>query len=121
MSPPSLRKPFDQHARIAPSVPHRLQIGIELIDQRRDRQHRAVGARFLEREAQVLAHPVDREAEVELDLRHRAPARSVAHTYELQSLMRNSYDVFCLKKKYNPKNHHIHQKHKAKHKYKIID
>src|SRR3546814_10673076 len=29
------------------------------------------------------------------DLRHR---RSEEHTYELQSLMRNSYDVFCLKK-----------------------
>src|SRR3546814_10288449 len=111
--------PFDQHARIAPSVPHRLQIGIELIDQRRDRQHRAVGARFLEREAQVLAHPVDREAEVELALRHRAPAvdhlparrgaaryrlehlvgvepryRSEEHTSELQSLMRLSYAVF---------------------------
>src|SRR3546814_6697886 len=31
--------------------------------------------------------------------RHRLPvARSEAHTYELQSLMRISYAVFCLKK-----------------------
>src|SRR3546814_3627216 len=29
----------------------------------------------------------------------RAPARSEEHTSELQSLMRNSYAVFCLKKK----------------------
>src|SRR3546814_4593869 len=28
-----------------------------------------------------------------------APRRSEEHTYELQSLMRNSYAVFCLKKK----------------------
>src|SRR3546814_3614112 len=30
---------------------------------------------------------------------HHAPARSEEHTSELQSLMRNSYAVFCLKKK----------------------
>src|SRR3546814_3573911 len=38
-----------------------------------------------------------------------AAARSEAHTYELQSLMRNSYAVFCLKRKqqipYNSTNH----------------
>src|SRR3546814_3010010 len=33
--------------------------------------------------------------------RHRAVARSEEHTSELQSLMRNSYAVFCLKKKKN--------------------
>src|SRR3546814_8659801 len=31
-------------------------------------------------------------------------SRSEEHTSELQSLMRNSYAVFCLKKKKNPKN-----------------
>src|SRR3546814_4243074 len=31
--------------------------------------------------------------------RHRAEARSEEHTSELQSLMRNSYAVFCLQKK----------------------
>src|SRR3546814_1576617 len=30
---------------------------------------------------------------------HALPARSEEHTSELQSLMRNSYAVFCLKKK----------------------
>src|SRR3546814_4810407 len=33
--------------------------------------------------------------------RHRQLARSEEHTSELQSLMRNSYAVFCLKKKKN--------------------
>src|SRR3546814_1465838 len=30
---------------------------------------------------------------------HKSIGRSEEHTYEIQSLMRNSYDVFCLKKK----------------------
>src|SRR3546814_9782428 len=34
-----------------------------------------------------------------VDDRHLANARSEEHTSELQSLMRNSYAVFCLKKK----------------------
>src|SRR3546814_10006019 len=42
----------------------------------------------------------------ELDRFHRmlerADGRSEEHTYELQSLMRISYAVFCLKKKKNP-------------------
>src|SRR3546814_1069382 len=33
-----------------------------------------------------------------------APSRSEEHTSELQSLMRNSYAVFCLKKKKNKTN-----------------
>src|SRR3546814_5504410 len=43
------------------------------------------------------------EAEVEFYLRgpdgHSIKVRSEEHTSELQSLMRTSYDVFCLKKK----------------------
>src|SRR3546814_3386286 len=35
-------------------------------------------------------------------LAHRASHRSEEHTSELQSLMRISYAVFCLKKKKNP-------------------
>src|SRR3546814_3273316 len=35
--------------------------------------------------------------------------RSEEHTSELQSLMRNSYAVFCLKKKKNKKPHISHQ------------
>src|SRR3546814_2659871 len=40
------------------------------------------------------------------------PARSEEHTSELQSLMRTSYAVFCLKKKtimYYIRNHHVNQ------------
>src|SRR3546814_1521716 len=34
-------------------------------------------------------------------IRHSTPTRSEEHTSELQSLMRTSYAVFCLKKKTN--------------------
>src|SRR3546814_7626181 len=50
-------------------------------------------------------HQVDREEEVEapgigiVSLVHRDGIRSEEHTSELQSLMRISYAVFCLKKK----------------------
>src|SRR3546814_9282520 len=37
-----------------------------------------------------------------------AVTRSEEHTSELQSLMRISYAVFCLKKKKNQKNHKYH-------------
>src|SRR3546814_1925864 len=36
------------------------------------------------------------------DEKHAHPARSEEHTSELQSLMRSSYAVFCLKKKKQP-------------------
>src|SRR3546814_7427730 len=41
------------------------------------------------------------------------PQRSEEHTSELQSLMRHSYAVFCLKKKKKPKTTHIQRKHKT--------
>ena len=47
---------------------------IELVDQRRHRQRRAVAPRLVEHDRQILAHPVDREAEVELARRHGLPA-----------------------------------------------
>src|SRR3546814_10486011 len=46
--------------------------------------------------------------------RHRqdiADARSEEHTSELQSLMRNSYAVFCLKKKKRHRGDNIHNHH----------
>src|SRR3546814_4558198 len=39
------------------------------------------------------------------DPRHPGPLRSEEHTSELQSLMRISYAVFCLKKKKNSTRH----------------
>ena len=47
---------------------------VELVDQRGDRQRGAVGARLGEADREVLAHPVDREAEVELVGDHRLAA-----------------------------------------------
>src|SRR3546814_7251726 len=54
--------------------------------------------------------PMDRRSHVySVDLR-----RSEEHTSELQSLMRNSYAVFCLKKKNNQNTTH-NTKHKVQH------
>src|SRR3546814_4713074 len=47
----------------------------------------------------VLGGGGDRLREVALEQRARQHARSEEHTSELQSLMRISYAVFCLKKK----------------------
>src|SRR3546814_9636522 len=64
----------------------RVEIGVRVLDQ----------PAGLER-AQMTAHRRRREAE-----RTRALAgRSEEHTSELQSLLSNSYAVFCLKKKHN--------------------
>src|SRR3546814_7566616 len=46
-----------------------------------------------------LAHPVDVDAQVYRADEAKFAARSEEHTSELQSLMRISYAVFCLKKK----------------------
>src|SRR3546814_2936767 len=73
----------------------------------------AEGAALLEKEhpraygifARVLGHYVRDERALTLaDAVHRMsglPTRSEEHTSELQSLMRISYAVFCLKKKKN--------------------
>src|SRR3546814_9222506 len=54
-----------------------------------------------------LARPIP-ESEMErlFALAQLAPSRSEEHTSELQSLMRISYAVFCLKKKNNKKEKH---------------
>src|SRR3546814_6474451 len=67
---------------------------------------------FRSRNVQNLLHHVDlaadavdeRQDEVEAGPQHHGEARSEEHTSELQSLMRNSYAVFCLKKK-KPQTH----------------
>ena len=51
-----------------------LNLGVELIDQGRQGQARAVRARLVQHQSQVLAHPVHGEAEVELALGRRLPA-----------------------------------------------
>src|SRR3546814_1969633 len=49
--------------------------------------------------ALVNGVPISRIDEAKLDRIAASVARSEEHTSELQSLMRNSYSVFCLKKK----------------------
>src|SRR3546814_1754471 len=65
---------------------------------RRLPQQAAEAARIVEAQhpAAAAARPRERDVEVVVDTH-----RSEEHTSELQSLMRNSYAVFCLKKKKN--------------------
>ena len=60
--------------RIPASAAARLDARVELIDQRGHRQRGTVAARLGDRHGEVLAHPVDGEAEVELVRRHRLAA-----------------------------------------------
>src|SRR3546814_226542 len=55
------------------------------------------------------------EQHAETDLVRPRPARSEEHTSELQSLMRISYAVFCLKKKKQSKNHNTHKQTHTNH------
>src|SRR3546814_10312755 len=56
------------------------------------RQHRAAGD-------QIIGRPAERRQPDAADQQDDADRRSEEHTSELQSLMRISYAVFCLKKK----------------------
>src|SRR3546814_2688142 len=70
--------------------------GQQAREERRQRQRRRA-----HRSAAVHEAPED-DVDAEVPARpaaERAPARSEEHTSELQSLMRISYAVFCLKKK----------------------
>src|SRR3546814_10706173 len=55
-------------------------------------------APFQHQQRELLERPLDA---VGVDRRHRSGMRSEEHKSELQSLMRISYDVFCLKQKKN--------------------
>src|SRR3546814_4871830 len=69
-------------------------------DRRRIRRHRFGPVEFLQPQHLALAG-----AELEaLDVAVKRLPRSEEHTSELQSLMRISYAVFCLKKKKNNNN-----------------
>src|SRR3546814_3037278 len=66
--------------------------------------------RFFRREIRLNASPPDRMGQRPSAVEYSPPddpgtdteQRSEEHTSELQSLMRISYAVFCLKKKYKP-------------------
>src|SRR3546814_2723742 len=71
----------------------------------------AIGDHLVEGQAEAMAlpqaDPADaRRQSLEVDALARNVERSEEHTSELQSLMRNSYTVFCLKKKQNQKRGH---------------
>src|SRR3546814_2894420 len=59
----------------------------------------------------VIMSPIVSETVLDISSRVNRSCRSEEHTSELQSLMRISYAVFCLKKK---KNHTQHKQHTKK-------
>src|SRR3546814_3115523 len=54
----------------------------------------------------VIRHPTAPASAPPATMANRTPNRSEEHTSELQSLMRISYAVFCLKKKNNTTHDH---------------
>src|SRR3546814_7521323 len=78
------------------------------VDRQRDQPEQHIDANHHRRGAAgdivALRHAKQKEDRMRDHRRGQQVKRSEEHTSELQSLMRNSYDVFCLKKK---------KKHKA--------
>src|SRR3546814_1268669 len=68
-------------------------------DHERAGRHRDVGARMVRFLLTALVDALRPEIGRDAPRCRPDEARSEAHTSELQSLMRNSYAVFCLKKK----------------------
>src|SRR3546814_1070408 len=68
------------------------------------RAHRARKARAIELDFDIVADGRALVCPARADLDSDAVGRSEEHTSELQSLMRISYAVFCLKKKNKRKN-----------------
>src|SRR3546814_3114017 len=81
-----LRQPREQHA-----------IADQMAAEQRQREHRVNHGRFEFDEARVVH--IDRQADEHERDQRGDEMRSEEHTSELQSLMRNSYAVFCLNKK----------------------
>src|SRR3546814_4462717 len=67
----------------------------------RDAVGLAAVARRIVRQVEQRADFLDRETQLARMAHEAEPRRSEEHTSELQSLMRISYAVFCLKKKNN--------------------
>src|SRR3546814_1026319 len=72
---------------------------LRAVEQHRGDDHQPLDHHLPERADPHHHHAVAEHAD------HRRADRSEEHTSELQSLMRISYAVFCLKKKKNNKNH----------------
>src|SRR3546814_7529004 len=88
---------FSAAARLAGTTPSAVSKSVERLERR-------LGVKLFLRSTRSLTLTVDGTAYYE---------RSEEHTSELQSLMRISYAVFCLKKKKNntnPRSHHIYNR-----------
>src|SRR3546814_5258578 len=85
-----------------PQLPRQIRSALRPVDARRRRRHRlGMGEECPARRGQNEPRRCtfeQRLLQVRLEAGH-PPARSEEHTSELQSLMRISYAVFCLKKK----------------------
>ena len=68
------RQPRQQRGRVPALAAHRLDVLVELVDERGDRQLGAVAVGLGEADAEILAHPVDGEAEIVLAGVHRLVA-----------------------------------------------
>ena len=86
----SARGAADQARGVPAPAAQRLDLGVELVDERGERERRAVAARLGEREPEILAHPLDGEAVVELAREHRAVA--VLHLPGLRGALRDHLD-----------------------------
>src|SRR5262245_35153639 len=67
-------KAGDQARRVPAPAAHRLNVGVEIVNHGDEVELDAVAFRLLEHERQILAHPIDREAEVETALDHGFPS-----------------------------------------------
>ncbi|KAG5734595.1 hypothetical protein E4T56_gene8609, partial [Termitomyces sp. T112] len=73
-SNPSFGQAAKDGAGVLTPAAHGLNIGVKLVDHRRDGEGQAKAASFIQRQPQILAHPVNGKTEIELFLRHRVPA-----------------------------------------------
>src|SRR3546814_5863658 len=91
-------------SELAPAIAP--ELATPLIHAMLDRQYRAT----LDEPIGILGDITPRAAVQTAAGRHRVAGRSEEPTSELQSLMRNSYDVFCLKKtnKHSSINRNMH-------------
>src|SRR5260370_16642208 len=72
--PSGFLQQLDQAARVPAIAAALLHAGVELVDQGDQRHLRLVALALGETDAEILAHPVDGEAELELALDHGLPA-----------------------------------------------
>src|SRR3546814_6553617 len=94
----ALRKPFAHLERVE-VVAEPLHIAQATALRQHDAERRARDSRHQVRERVRRIEPVDPDEDGAARGARRLQPRSEEHTSELQSLMRISYAVFCLKKK----------------------